>query len=203
MSDEIFARYGADPFDLCRSWLAEAARTEPNDPDAVCLATADARGRPSNRMVLLKDIDGRGFKFHTNEESRKGRDMSENPYAAMCLYWKSLRRQIRIEGDIEAVPDSEADAYFATRSAERQIGAWASQQSRPFGALADLEEAVRRREAEFSGAGSIPRPPYWKGFRLVPLSVEFWIANEHRLHTRFAYTRENHEAEWKAGWLYP
>lgn len=201
MSQEIFSRYGNDPLALCREWLAEAEKAEINDPEAVCLATADAQGRPSSRMVLLKQIDARGFKFHTNAESRKGRDMEENPHAAMCLYWKSLRRQVRIEGGIETVPESEADEYFSTRSTERQIGAWASKQSRPFEKLADMEEAVRKYEAEFAGAGQIPRPPYWKGYRLVPISVEFWIAHEHRLHTRFVYTREGDA--WSATWLCP
>ncbi|MCC6598412.1 MAG: pyridoxamine 5'-phosphate oxidase [Alphaproteobacteria bacterium] len=201
MSKEIFTRYGADPLALCRDWLAEAQKTEPNDPEAVCLATCDAKGRPSNRMVLLKQIDAHGFKFHTNEMSRKGRDMAENPFAAMCLYWKSLRRQIRIEGAIEIAPETEADAYFATRSIERQIGAWASQQSTPYEKLEDLQAQVKKYEDEFSGADSIPRPPYWKGYRLVPLSIEFWIAQEHRLHTRFVYKKEREN--WTATWLCP
>lgn len=203
MTDEIVKIYGDDPIGLCRNWLAEAEKSEINDPEAVCLATCDAQGHPSARMVLLKEISERGFKFHTNAESRKGRDIAQNPYAALCLYWKSTRKQIRVEGRIEQATEEEADAYFATRSIERKIGAWASQQSRPFERRADMEEAVRKYEAEFAGADAIPRPPYWKGYRVIPERIEFWIAHEHRLHTRFVYTRESNAAPWTATWLCP
>lgn len=188
---------------LCKAWLAEAEKTELNDPEAVCLATCDQNGRPSARMVLLKDISQRGFKFHTNADSRKGRDIAQNPYAALCLYWKSTRKQIRIEGRIEQAGADEADAYFATRSIERKIGAWASKQSTPFDKRADMEEAVKKYEAEFAGADSIPRPPYWLGYRLIPERIEFWIAHEHRLHTRFVFTRPTPAEAWNATWLCP
>ena len=147
----------------------------------VCLATADKEGHPSARMVLLKEISARGFKFHTNADSHKGQDIRGNPYAALCLYWKSTRKQIRIEGRVEQAGEDEADEYFATRSIERKIGAWASKQSTPFAHRAEMEEAVKKYEAEFAGADHIPRPPYWKGYRVIPVHIEFWIAHEARL----------------------
>lgn len=201
MSTEIFKQYGNDPIALAKDWLAEATETEPNDPEAVNLATATKDGRPSNRMVLLKEIDERGFKFHTNEQSQKGQQIAENPFASMCLYWKTTRKQIRIEGRITLAPPSEADEYFATRSVERQIGAWASKQSTPFEHFEDLQNTVKKYEAEFAGADNIPRPPYWKGYRLVPETIEFWIANKDRLHTRFKYIKNGNE--WTAHWLCP
>lgn len=201
MANEVIEKYGNDPIALCRDWLALAETSEINDPEAVNLATADAKGNPSNRMVLLKEIEARGFKFHTNEDSQKGRQIAENPCAAMCMYWKSIRRQIRIEGRIEQAPPDEADAYFATRPVERQIGAWASKQSTRFDKWADLEAAVKKYEQEFAGADNIPRPPYWKGYRLVPDSIEFWIAHKDRLHTRFKYIKQNEG--WDAFWLCP
>jgi pyridoxamine 5'-phosphate oxidase len=203
MTNEIFDIYGDDPVALCRTWLAEAEKSEINDPEAVCLATADKEGRLSARMVLLKEISERGFKFHTNEQSRKGRDIAENPYAALCLYWKSTRKQIRVEGRVEQAGEDEADEYFATRSIERKIGAWASKQSTPFARRAQMEDAVKKYEAEFAGADAIPRPPYWKGYRVIPSRIEFWIAHEHRLHTRFVYTRDDPASAWGATWLCP
>lgn len=200
--NEIIEQYGSDPVALCREWLAQAERMELNDPEAVCLATCDGKGNPSNRMVLVKNIDEKGFKFHTNSGSRKGRDMADNPKAAMCFYWKSTRRQIRIEGRIEQAAPEEADEYFATRSIERRIGAWASKQSTPFEQRAEMEAEVRKYEEEFAGADHIPRPPYWSGYRLIPDSIEFWIAHEDRLHTRFVYKKlEN--GGWAATWLCP
>lgn len=201
MSDEIFSEYGNDPIQLAQGWLTEATLSEINDPEAVNLATADKHGRPSNRMVLIKAIDARGFKFHTNAESQKGQQILENPFASMCLYWKSTRKQIRIEGRIEEASPEEADEYFSTRPLERQIGAWASKQSTPFENRAELEAAVKKYEEEFAGLDNIPRPPYWKGYRLVPESIEFWIAHKDRLHTRFKYVRK--EQEWAAFWLCP
>jgi pyridoxamine 5'-phosphate oxidase len=202
MKNEVFKEYGNKPLQLCRDWLEEAGKSEPNDPEAVCLATCDHTGRPSARMVLIKDISENGFKFHTNENSRKGQDLAHNPKAALCFYWKSTRKQIRIEGTVEQVGEEESDAYFSTRPIERQIGAWASKQSQPFEQRADLEAAIEKYEGKFAGAENIPRPPYWKGYRLIPESIEFWIAHEHRLHTRFVYTRAA-DGTWSAHWLCP
>lgn len=202
MSQEIFNQFGSNPTTLCQQWLEDAKKSEINDPEAVCLATCDAKGNPSNRMVLIKDISDTGFKFHTNADSHKGQDMADNPKAAMCLYWKSTRKQIRIEGHIEETSSEEADVYFTTRPIERQIGAWASKQSTAFDKWEDLENAVKKYEEEFAGADNIPRPPYWKGYRLVPNSIEFWIANKDRLHTRFIYTKTEGE-KWNANWLCP
>ena len=144
MSNEIFEKYGEDPVAMAQAWLDEATETEINDPEAVCLATCDSNGNPSNRMVLIKEISDKGIKFHTNAESRKGQDMTGNPKAAMCLYWKSLRKQVRIEGTIEEVSAEEADEYFSSRRIERQIGAWASKQSSAFEKRANMEAAVQK-----------------------------------------------------------
>ncbi len=200
--NEVIEKYGNDPITLCTGWLNEARTQEPNDPEAVCLATCDAQGNPSNRMVLIKHIDENGFKFHTNSDSRKGADMADNPKAAMCLYWKSLRKQIRIEGRIEQASPEEADEYFETRPIERQIGAWASKQSSSFDKWEDLESAVKKYEEEFANTNNIPRPPYWNGYRLIPEKIEFWIAHKDRLHTRFSYTKTN-DNQWTAHWLCP
>ncbi len=202
MSQEIFDRFGSDPIFLCQNWLAEAATSEINDPEAACLATADTDGKPSARMVLVKEITPQGFKFHTNAESRKGQDLAHNSFAALCLYWKSIRKQIRVEGTVAMIPPAEADAYFSTRPIERQIGAWASKQSTPFEKREDLERAVAHYEAEFAGTDNIPRPPYWQGYRLIPARIEFWIAHIDRLHTRFVYTR-GADGAWSATWLCP
>lgn len=202
MTNEIFEQYGNDPISLAKTWLAEAEQSEPNDPEAVNLATCDSDGQPSNRMVLIKDISDKGFKFHTNADSRKGQDITANPKAAMCFYWKSIRKQIRITGQIEETTTEESDAYFETRPIERQIGAWASKQSTPFEKWDDLQAAVQKYEEEFSGSDNIPRPPYWKGYRLVPETIEFWIAHKDRLHTRFVYTKTE-SGEWTATWLCP
>jgi pyridoxamine 5'-phosphate oxidase len=206
MQSEIFDIYGGDPVALFRQWLAQAQESEINDAEAFCLATSDARGMPSARMVLLKDIDARGIKFHTNADSRKGRDMEENPHAALCMHWKSTRKQIRAEGKIMRVSAEESDAYFSSRPRARQIGAWASRQSRPYEKQDDLFRAVQAVEERFSGEDNIPRPPQWIGYRLVPERIEFWTGHEDRLHTRFEYIRsgqENDAAAWDAHWLYP
>ncbi|MCB1651006.1 MAG: pyridoxamine 5'-phosphate oxidase [Alphaproteobacteria bacterium] len=200
--NKIIKTYGPDPIALCKEWLAEASASEINDPEAVNLATADARGRPSNRMVLIKDISDEGFKFHTNGNSRKGRELEENPFAALCFYWKSTRKQIRIEGTIRPVEEAEVDEYFAGRSKERQIGAWASAQSETFEDEAHMEGAVARFVKKFTNLDQIPRPPYWKGYRVDPHAIEFWIANEFRLHTRFIY-RRNKDGGWTAHWMCP
>lgn len=200
MSQDIFDIYGYDPFVLLKQWYTEAEKSEPHDPDAVCLATADAHGRPSARMVLIKQMDERGFRFHTNSESRKGQDLEENPYAALCFYWKSLRKQVRAEGHIERVTVQEADDYFASRPRERKIGAWASDQSRIYPS-GTLQGRIAEVESRFEGIDDIPRPPYWNGYNLVPARIEFWIAHKDRLHTRFEYVRTANG--WDARWVYP
>jgi pyridoxamine 5'-phosphate oxidase len=189
-----------DPHVLFEEWLAEARLREPNDPTAMALATADAQGRPSVRMVLLKGHDERGFVFYTNFDSRKGAELAANPRAALLFHWKSLRRQVRLEGPAEPVAGAEADSYFATRSRDSQLGAWASEQSRPLDSRATFEaryEEVRRR---FEG-GEVPRPPRWGGWRVAPERIEFWIDRAHRLHERRLFTRAG--GGWSEGLLYP
>jgi pyridoxamine 5'-phosphate oxidase len=192
-----------DPFSLFGRWMADAEAHEPNDPNAIALATADAQGRPSVRMVLLKSWDASGFVFYTNLESRKGEQLAANPHAALCLHWKSLRRQIRAEGRIAPVSEAQADAYFASRPRTSQIGAWASQQSRPLAGRFDLERRVAEYTARF-GLGTVPRPPHWSGFRLIPERLEFWHDRPFRLHDRFVYLRpENSGEPWRVEHLYP
>jgi pyridoxamine 5'-phosphate oxidase len=178
----------AEPFVRFAAWLKEAEASEPNDANAMTLATADATGRPSARMVLLKGFDERGFVFYTNLESRKGGDLAQNMQAALLFHWKSRRRQVRIEGHAEAVTAEEADAYFATRPRAAQIGAWASQQSRPLEGRFALEKAVAQYGVKF-GLGKVPRPPHWSGFRIVPVRLEFWQDGAFRLHDRIVYLR--------------
>lgn len=193
--------YGNDPVALFKAWLAEATVSEPNDPEAFCLATADADGRPSARMVLLKDISESGFKFHTHETSIKGAALKQNPQAEMCFYWKSTRKQIRIGGTIEQTSDAESDEYFTTRPRARQIGAWASKQSQRLESPEALEAEVQKFEKQFEGK-DVTRPAGWKGYRLKPEHIEFWIGHEHRLHTRFVYTK-NKQGGWDTAWLNP
>ena len=200
--DEFFSR---DPIDLFQAWLAEAEGAEPNDPTAMSLATVDAAGNPSVRMVLLKGVDRRGFVFYTNFDSRKGRELIVQPRAALGFHWKSLRRQVRIEGPVERVTDAEADAYFATRARVSQIGAIASDQSRPLDSRATLEARVAEIEARYAGQ-SIPRPPHWAGFRVIPAAIEFWKDGAFRLHDRIRFTRADLNAtgmDWHAERLYP
>jgi len=172
-----------DPHALFDSWYAEARASELNDSNAMALATADGEGRPSVRMVLLKGHDARGFVFYTNLESRKAGELIENPHAALLFHWKSLRRQIRIEGAVSRVTDAEGDAYFATRSRDSQLGAWASDQSRPLESRALFETRYREMADRFAGQ-PVPRPPHWSGFRIAPERIEFWLDREHRLHER-------------------
>lgn len=189
-----------DPFAWFDIWFAEARISELNDSNAMALATADAQGHPSVRMVLLKGHGPDGFVFYTNLEGRKASELLENPQAALLFHWKSLRRQVRIEGSISRVDDSTADAYFATRGRDSQLGAWASDQSRP---LANRELFMKRYEEQqhrFEGK-DVPRPPYWSGFRLEPQKIEFWQDREHRLHERWLFTR-NAEG-WNKDMLYP
>lgn len=189
-----------DPIARFEAWLAEASASEPNDPNAMALATADSSGRPAVRMVLLKAVDPRGFVFYTNLESRKGEDLAANPQAALCFHWKSLKRQVRVEGAVEPVTPEEADAYFASRARASQIGAWASRQSRPLEGRFELERRIAEATARF-GIGGVPRPPHWSGFRVVPLRIEFWQDRAFRLHDRQVFLKE--EGGWRQLSLFP
>tara|TARA_R110000824_G_scaffold11746_10_gene51521 strand:+ start:39399 stop:39974 length:576 start_codon:yes stop_codon:yes gene_type:complete len=189
-----------DPFSLFDTWFTEARASEINDSNAMTIATADADGQPSARMVLLKGHGPDGFVFYTNQQSRKAGDIAENPKAAILFHWKSLRRQIRIEGQISTVADDLADAYFASRSRDSQLGAWASDQSRPLEDRATFEARFAEMTQRFDG-GDVPRPPHWSGYRLTPTRFEFWQDRAHRLHERRTFVRDGDD--WTEGLLYP
>lgn len=191
-----------EPLRLFAAWFGEAKRSEPVNPEAMTLATIDAAGRPNARMVLLKGFDERGFVFYSNAESIKGHELAAAPKAALAFYWKALQRQVRLRGDVEAVSDEEADAYFATRSRMAQIGAWASKQSAALESRLAFEKAVARFTAKFA-VGTVPRPPHWVGYRVVPAEIEFWQERPFRLHDRVVFVREAVTAPWTKTRLYP
>lgn len=191
-----------DPFELFAKWLKDAEASEPNDPNAVAVATVDEDGLPNVRMVLMKEFDANGFVFYTNFESQKGRELLGQPKAAMCFHWKSLRRQIRLRGPVEVVTDAEADAYFQSRPRGSRIGAWASKQSRTLESRFALERAVAKTTAKY-GVSEIPRPAHWSGFRLKPVSIEFWHDGKFRLHDRIEFRRNVAEGGWHKVRMYP
>ena len=189
-----------DPFALFDAWYAKAYASEPNDPNAMALATADAAGRSSSRMVLLKGHNADGFVFYTNRDSRKAANLADNMQAALLFHWKSLRRQVRIEGRVTLASDAESDAYFASRGRDSQLGAWASDQSHPLDSRQTFETRVAAMQARFEGK-EVPRPPHWGGYRVVPDLIEFWQDRAHRLHERRVFTRAGEG--WNEGLLYP
>ncbi len=191
-----------EPLNLFREWMREADTHESNDPNAMALATVDDNGLPNVRVVLLKDADAAGFVFFTSRESTKGVELELNAQAALCFHWKSLRRQVRVRGTVEAVSGQEADDYFATRPRDSRIGAWASKQSRPLESRITLEKAVAKYTAKF-GAGAISRPAYWSGYRIFPLEIEFWHDRPFRLHERVLFRRADKSEAWSKTKLYP
>jgi pyridoxamine 5'-phosphate oxidase len=192
----------ADPIALFGVWLEAAKASEPNDPNAVALATVDEDGLPDVRMVLLKDVDERGFTLYTNTGSAKGRELAANPKAALVFHWKSLRRQVRVRGLVTPVSDAEADAYFASRARTSQIGAWASDQSRPMQGRHELEKRIAEYGLKF-GLGKVARPPHWHGYRIAPLAMEFWRDRPFRLHERLVFSRTEPAGAWSTSRLFP
>lgn len=198
----VMIRQTTDPLEIFGTWYAEAGKSEPNDPSAMALATVGPDGTPAVRMVLLKDYDADGFVFYTNYESRKGEQLLSHPKAALLFHWKSLRRQVRIEGPIRQTTPEEADTYFATRARGSQLGAWASEQSRPLESRFALEKRVAEVTARYV-VGKVPRPPHWSGFRLQPTLIEFWQDGAFRLHDRLEYRRSTPGEPWTTRTLYP
>ena len=203
LTDSDFTE-ASEPLKLFAAWFAEASRSEPNDPSAMAVATVDSDGLPDLRMVLMKDYDERGFVFYSNSESAKGRQLEGNMQAAANFHWKSLRRQVRVRGPVEIAPDEMADAYFASRPRDARIGAWASQQSRLLESRFAFEKAIARQALRF-GLGDIPRPPYWIGYRIMPVQIEFWHDRPYRLHDRIVFRRDpgSGPADWRKERLYP
>jgi pyridoxamine 5'-phosphate oxidase len=191
-----------DPMTLFRAWLEEAKKSEPNEHNAMAVASVDEHGRPDVRMVLLKEADARGFVFFTNFESAKGRELLGQPNAALCFHWKSLHKQVRVRGSVAPVSDAEADAYFATRPKDSQIGAWASAQSRPMEGRFVFEREIAKYAAKYA-LSKVPRPPYWSGFRITPLDIEFWRDRPFRLHDRLVYHRDDASSPWRTERLFP
>ena len=191
-----------EPFRLFARWFADAEKAEPSNPNAMALATVDADGLPDVRMVLLKGFDENGFVFYSNNGSAKGRELAGNPKAAIAFHWKSLDRQIRIRGSVSVVSDAEADAYFASRHRSSQLGAWASQQSRPLESRFAFEKAIALATAKYP-VGTVPRPPYWIGYRVTPAQIEFWHERAFRLHDRIVFARETPSSAWTKTRLYP
>jgi pyridoxamine 5'-phosphate oxidase len=201
-SEEGELAAAAEPIRHFEEWFAEAKAREPNDPEAVALATVDATGLPNVRMVLLKAVSSAGFVFYTNLESAKGEELAGNPRAALCFHWKSLRRQVRVRGPVMRVSEAEADVYFATRAKDSQIGAWASRQSRALEGRFALEREIARYAAKYA-LQAVPRPANWSGFRVQPLSIELWRDRPFRLHDRLVYRRTTLDTPWTTQWLFP
>lgn len=201
LTDDDFTA-ATEPFVLFERWFADASKSEPNDPNAMALATVDIDGLPDVRMVLMKGFDHEGFVFYTNLESAKGRELAANPKAALVFHWKSLKRQVRVRGPVEAVTNAEADEYFNSRPRDSRIGAWASQQSRPLESRFALEKAVALNAAKYA-IGDVPRPPHWSGFRIKPVQIEFWHDRPFRLHDRVVFRRTIPASEWTKERLYP
>lgn len=193
---------GVNPFELFGEWLEAAKASEINDPEGMCVATVGADGMPSSRMLLLKAFDARGFVFFTNSLSRKGSQLAENPKAALCFHWKSLRRQVRIEGPVEVIDEAESDAYFMSRPRGSRIGAWASLQSQPLDSRDTLQERVQELTRQYGENDDIPRPSHWFGYRVNPVRIEFWQDGAFRLHDRFVFTRKD-DGIWTSQRLYP
>ena len=199
---EIFNPIGKNPFDLFDDWMKDAEREEPNNPNAMCLSTVSRDGKPSSRMVLLKNYDDKGFVFYTNSQSRKGNELTENPYVALCLYWKTFQRQVRIEGKVEIVPREMTQAYFNSRYRGSQIASYASNQSQPLPDKQLYEARIKELEAEFADVDIIPCPDHWNGYRVKPTSIEFWVEGEFRTHDRFVF-QQDAQGEWIMQRLYP